>query len=126
MVHLTANTQDKTQGAKTLYNYSYWPAGSVIDIKNNKFSLSERTVNQALPSIKIPPLPVQRFGDILYGSKLRSLTQAMCLSQEQSTVAQQDEFLIGFSITENTSYHRVNAKEFGCAISNLNLALSTF
>ena len=39
---------------------------------------------------------------------------------------EQDEFLIGFSITENTSYHRVNAKEFGCAISNLNLALSTF
>ena len=126
VVHLTTNTQGKTQGAKTLYNYSYWPAGSVMDIKNNKFSLSERTVNQALPSIKIPPLPVQRFGDILYGSKLRSLTQAMCLSQEQSTVAQQDEFLIGFSITENTSYHRVNAKEFGCAISNLNLALSTF
>lgn len=126
VVHLTTNTQGKTQGAKTLYNYSYWPAGSVIDIKNNKFSLSERTVNQALPSIKIPPLPVQRFGGILYGSKLRSLTQAMCLSQEQSTVAQQDEFLIGFSITENTSYHRVNAKEFGCAISNLNLALSTF
>ncbi|MEL0649442.1 cyanophycinase [Pseudoalteromonas agarivorans] len=126
VVHLTANTQGKTQGAKTLYNYSYWPAGSVIDIKNNKFSLSERTVSQALPSIKIPSLPVQRFGGILYDSKLRSLTQAMCLSQEQSTVAQQDEFLIGFSITENTSYHRVNAKEFGCAISNLNLALSTF
>lgn len=126
VVHLTTSSQGKTQGAKTLYNYSYWPAGSVIDIKNNKFSLSERTVNQALPSIKIPPLPVQRFGGILYGSKLRSLTQAMCLSQEQSTVAQQDEFLIGFSITEKTSYHRVNAKEFGCAISNLNLALSTF
>lgn len=130
VVHLTSNNEGKTEGktktSSKKYSYSYWPAGSVIDITNNEYTLSERTINQALPSIKIPPLPVQRFGTILTNSKLRSLTQAMCLSQEQSVVAQQDEFIISLTATKNTDYYRVNVREFGCAVSNLDLAVSTF
>ena len=123
VVHLTE--QGKPLADSNNYRYSYWPASSVIDITNNTFTLSERTIEQALPAIKIPPLPVQRFGSILTNSKLRSLTQAMCLSQEQSAVAQQDEFIISLTAASDTQYHRVNAKEFGCALSNLELAIKS-
>jgi len=124
VVHLTE--QGKPLADSNNYRYSYWPASSVIDITNNTFTLSERTIEQALPAIKIPPLPVQRFGSILTNSKLRSLTQAMCLSQELSAVAQQDEFIISLTATSDTQYHRVNAKEFGCAVSKLNLSVKRF
>jgi len=123
VVHLA--NQGKAQPNSKSYSYSYWPTGSVIDITNNTFTLSDRTISQALPAIKIPPLPVQRFGAILTNSKLRSLTQAMCLSQEQSAVAQQDEFIISLTATSDTQYHRINAKEFGCALSNLELAIKS-
>ncbi|MEI8706258.1 cyanophycinase [Pseudoalteromonas sp. B62] len=123
VVHLA--NQGKAQPNSKSYSYSYWPTGSVIDITNNTFTLSDRTISQALPAIKIPPLPVQRFGAILTNSKLRSLTQAMCLSQEQSAVAQQDEFIISLTATNDTQYHRINAKEFGCALSNLELAIKS-
>ncbi|NMP01141.1 cyanophycinase [Pseudoalteromonas arctica] len=123
VVHLA--NQDKVQPNVKGYSYSYWPTGSVIEITNNTFTLSARTIDEALPAIKIPPLPVQRFGSILTNSKLRSLTQAMCLSQEQSAVAQQDEFIISLTVTSDTQYHRVNAKEFGCALSNLELAVKS-
>ncbi|WP_050581884.1 cyanophycinase [Pseudoalteromonas sp. TAE56] len=123
VVHLTE--QGKPLADSNNYRYSYWPASSVIDITNNTFTLSERTIEQALPAIKIPPLPVQRFSSILTNSKLRSLTQAMCLSQEQSAVAQQDEFIISLTAMSDTQYHRVNAKEFGCALSNLELVIKS-
>ncbi|WP_282115283.1 cyanophycinase [Pseudoalteromonas arctica] len=123
VVHLA--NKDKVQPSVKDYSYSYWPTGSVIDITNNTFTLSARTIDETLPAIKIPPLPVQRFGSILTNSKLRSLTQAMCLSQEQSAVAQQDEFIISLTATSDTQYHRVNAKEFGCALSNLELAIKS-
>ncbi|WP_232224799.1 cyanophycinase [Pseudoalteromonas sp. S3431] len=123
VVHLA--NQGKAQPNSKSYSYSYWPTGSVIDITNNTFTLSDRTISQALPAIKIPPLPVQRFSAILKNSKLRSLTQAMCLSQEQSAVAQQDEFIISLTATSDTQYHRINAKEFGCALSNLELAIKS-
>lgn len=113
-------TKDKT------YRYSYWPAGSVIDIKNNDFTLSERSISQALPAIKIPPLPVQRFGSILTDAKLRSLTQAMCLSQEKTAVGQQDEFIISLSTRPESAYHRISTAQYGCAVSNLEIAVSTF
>ena len=123
VVHLA--NQGKAQPGSKSYSYSYWPTSSVIEITNNTFTLSARTIDEALPAIKIPPLPVQRFGSILTNSKLRSLTQAMCLSQEQSAVAQQDEFIISLTATSDTQYHRVNAKEFGCALSNLELAIKS-
>ena len=123
VVHLA--NQGKAQPESKSYSYSYWPTSSVIEITNNTFTLSARTIDEALPAIKIPPLPVQRFGSILTNSKLRSLTQAMCLSQEQSAVAQQDEFIISLTATSDTQYHRVNAKEFGCALSNLELAIKS-
>lgn len=108
------------------YNYSYWPARSVITITDNGFSLSERTISQALSPVKIPPLPVQRFANILTNSKLRSLTQAMCLSQEQSAVGQQDDLLIHLTATKNTDYYRVNTQSFGCAVSNMSLKFERF
>ncbi|MEM5534464.1 cyanophycinase [Pseudoalteromonas arctica] len=123
VVHLA--NQGKAQPESKSYSYSYWPTSSVIEITNSTFTLSKRTIDEALPAIKIPPLPVQRFGSILTNSKLRSLTQAMCLSQEQSAVAQQDEFIISLTATSDTQYHRVNAKEFGCALSNLELAIKS-
>jgi cyanophycinase-like exopeptidase len=122
MVKSTGQAQAKTK----TYSYSYWPVGSVIDIKNNDFTLSQRSISQALPAIKIPPLPVQRFGSILTQAKLRSLTQAMCLSQEQTAVGQQGEFIISLSTTPESAYHRISAAQYGCAVSNLEIAVSTF
>ncbi|QBJ62545.1 cyanophycinase [Pseudoalteromonas sp. DL-6] len=122
MVKSTGQAQVKTK----TYSYSYWPVGSVIDIKNNDFTLSQRSISQALPAIKIPPLPVQRFGSILTDAKLRSLTQAMCLSQEQTAVGQQGEFIISLSTTPESAYHRISAAQYGCAVSNLEIAVSTF
>ena len=115
-----------TQQKANSYNYSYWPARSVIDITNAGFELSERTISQALAPVKIPPLPVQRFANILTDSKLRSLTQAMCLSQEQSAVGQQDDLLINLTATKNTDYYRVNTLPYGCALSNLSLNVERF
>ncbi|MFP3534629.1 hypothetical protein SB763_35350, partial [Burkholderia sp. SIMBA_042] len=80
-------------------------------------------ISQALPAIKIPPLPVQCFGSILTQAKLRSLTQAMCLSQEQTAVGQQDEFIISLSATPESRYHRISAAQYGCAVSNLEIAV---
>lgn len=122
MVKSTGQAQAKTK----TYSYSYWPVGSVIDIKNNDFTLSQRSISQALPAIKIPPLPVQRFGSILTQAKLRSLTQAMCLSQEQTAVGQQGEFIISLSTTPESAYHRISAAQYGCAVSNLEISVSTF
>ncbi|EWS96936.1 cyanophycinase [Pseudoalteromonas sp. SCSIO 43095] len=122
MVKSTGQAQAETK----TYSYSYWPAGSVIDIKNNDFTLSQRSISQALPAIKIPPLPVQRFGSILTDAKLRSLTQAMCLSQEQTAVGQQDAFIISLSTKPESVYHRISAEQYGCAVSNLEISVSTF
>ncbi|ADT68107.1 cyanophycinase [Pseudoalteromonas sp. SM9913] len=122
MVKSTGQAQAETK----TYSYSYWPAGSVIDIKNNDFTLSQRSISQALPAIKIPPLPVQRFGNILTDAKLRSLTQAMCLSQEQTAVGQQDAFIISLSTKPESAYHRISAEQYGCAVSNLEISVSTF
>ncbi len=122
MVKSTGQAQAETK----TYSYSYWPAGSVIDIKNNDFTLSQRSISQALPVIKIPPLPVQRFGSILTDAKLRSLTQAMCLSQEQTAVGQQDAFIISLSTKPESVYHRISAEQYGCAVSNLEISVSTF
>ena len=126
MVKSTEQAQAETKTKTKTYSYSYWPVGSVIDIKNNDFTLSQRSISQALPAIKIPPLPVQRFGSILTQAKLRSLTQAMCLSQEQTAVGQQDEFIISLSTTPESAYHRISAAQYGCAVSNLEIAVSTF
>ncbi len=134
VVHLTPEAtniavhppEQKINSKPQKYRYSYWPSGSVIDVSNNSFTLSKRTLGKTLPSIKIPPLPVQRFGSILTDAKLRSLTQAMCLAQEQSAVAQQDEFLISLNTNADTRYDRINTKPFGCAVSNLSLVVESF
>ena len=90
------------------------------------FTLAKRTVDNALPSIKIPPLPMQRFGTIFSDAKLRSLVQAMCLTQEQQAVAQHDEFLLDLNATDTTHYYRVNTSSTGCAVENLAFKVKTF
>ena len=105
---------------------SYWPAGAVIDVTKDGFNLAKRTVDNALPNIKIPPLPMQRFGTIFSDAKLRSLVQAMCLTQEQQAVAQHDEFLLDLNPTDSTHYYRVNTSSTGCAVENLAFKVKTF
>ena len=112
--------------AKNSGAISYWPAGTVIDVTKDGFNLAKRTVDNALPSIKIPPLPMQRFGTIFSDAKLRSLVQAMCLTQEQQAVAQHDEFLLDLNATDNTHYYRVNTSSTGCAVENLAFKVKTF
>ncbi|QWV07047.1 cyanophycinase (plasmid) [Pseudoalteromonas shioyasakiensis] len=112
--------------AKNSGAISYWPVGTVIDVTKDGFNLAKRTVDNALPSIKIPPLPMQRFGTIFSDAKLRSLVQAMCLTQEQQAVAQHDEFLLDLNATENTHYYRVNTSSTGCAVENLAFKVKTF
>ena len=105
---------------------SYWPAGAVIDVTDKGFSFAKRSVDNALPSMTIPPLPLQRFGGIFSEAKLRSLLQAMCLTQEQQAVAQQDEFLLNLDATEQTHYYRINKSRSGCGVENLSFKVKTF
>jgi hypothetical protein len=106
------------------YQYSYWPVGAVIEQTDTTFVLSQRSKNNALASVKIPPLPIQRFSDIFKDSRLRSLTQAMCLSQEKSTVGQQNDHLITLSAQHSTHYYRLNPTAYGCATQQLNLSIT--
>lgn len=112
VIGLTANTEQN-------FSYSYWPSSSVFHYSNKVFSLNKRSAENALPNIKIPSLPTQRFSNILTNNKLRSLTQAMCLSQDTAAVGQQDGFLVNLNAIEATTYKRINATQFGCAIEQL-------
>lgn len=110
------------------FNYSYWPEGSIIDITEEGYKVSSRTIENALPSIEIPKLPTQRFIDILTDTKLRSLAQALCLSNEKQAAAQQDEFTVTLSNNKasdkNTQFYRVNGSKHGCLIDNLSIDIS--
>ena len=109
---------------KQQFKFSYWPAGAVIEMKDNIFSLSQRSIDNALSVIKMPPLPMQRFSNILTNGKFRSLTQSLCLSQDKTAVGQQDEFLVTLKASENTQYHRLNSSMYGCAIEQLNVGIT--
>ncbi|WP_404344196.1 cyanophycinase [Pseudoalteromonas mariniglutinosa] len=118
VVYLQAKQQQQ-------FSYSYWPAGTIIDITDNRFTISQRSKDNALPAIELPPLPLQRFDALLTAAKLRSLTQAMCLSQEKTAVGQQDEFLVTLNTTPESQYQRINSSNYGCAISKLTMQIST-
>ena len=105
--------------------YAYWPAGAVIDVTENGFALSQRSIKGALTPIAIPALPAQRFNELLNDGKLRSLTQAMCLTGGKSAQGQQNEFLIDLKATPDTAYYRLNSGKFGCAIEKLTVEFST-
>ncbi len=105
---------------------SYWPAGTVVDVKDQGFYFSKRTIDKALANINIPPLPMQRFANIFSNAKLRSLVQAMCLTQEQQAVAQHDEFLLDLNATDNTHYYRINKSNTGCGVENLAFKVKRF
>ncbi|BBN82343.1 hypothetical protein PA25_23280 [Pseudoalteromonas sp. A25] len=108
--------------SKQQFSYSYWPSGAQIEQKQQGFVLNERTVHNALPDIKIPALPKQRFANILDDAKLRSLTQAMCLAKQKQAQALHGEFYFTFQADEHTRFMRVNKSQFGCAIENLKIS----
>ena len=110
---------------KYSFDYSFWPAGAIIDVTPQGYQLNQRTIDSALPAIKIPPLPMQRFNNILTDAKLRSLTQAMCLANEQSAVGQQDEFIVTLNASKNTQYQRISPSSYGCAIERLSVNITT-
>ncbi|OUL58676.1 cyanophycinase [Pseudoalteromonas ulvae] len=118
VVHLTQRT-DQSVG------YSYWPAGAVIMPTATGFALSQRSIDNALSPIAIPALPSVRFNDLLTEGKLRSLTQAMCLTAANAAQGQQNEFLIDLKATPETAYHRLNSGKFGCAIEKLTVEFSS-
>jgi hypothetical protein len=86
--------------------------------------VSERTITEALPAIKIPSLPMQRFTSIFTDAKLRSLTQAMCLTNDTQAAAQQDEFSVVLSGDANSHFYRVNSSKHGCLVDSLNIGIS--
>lgn len=106
------------------FNYSYWPAGTRVNITKDGFSINDRTIAQALPAMKIPPLPMQRFTTIFTDAKLRSLTQAMCLTNDTQAAAQQDEFSVALSGNKNSHFYRVNSSKHGCLVDSLNIEIS--
>lgn len=101
------------------FNYSYWPVGTRVNITKDGFSINDKTIANALPKMKIPPLPMQRFTNIFTDTKLRSLTQAMCLTNDTQATAQQDEFSVAISGNEDSQFYRVNSSKHGCLIDNL-------
>lgn len=101
------------------FNYSYWPVGTRVNITKDGFSINDKTIANALPKMKIPPLPMQRFTNIFTDTKLRSLTQAMCLTNDTQATAQQNEFSVAISGNEDSQFYRVNSSKHGCLIDNL-------
>ncbi|MGB1291091.1 MAG: cyanophycinase [Pseudoalteromonas sp.] len=101
------------------FNYSYWPVGTRVNITKDGFSINDKTIANALPKMKIPPLPMQRFTNIFTDTKLRSLTQAMCLTNDTQATAQQDEFSVAISGNEDSQFYRVNSSKHGCLVDNL-------
>ncbi|MDP2635632.1 MULTISPECIES: cyanophycinase [unclassified Pseudoalteromonas] len=101
------------------FNYSYWPVGTRVNITKDGFSINDKTITNALPKMKIPPLPMQRFTNIFTDTKLRSLTQAMCLTNDTQATAQQDEFSVAISGNEDSQFYRVNSSKHGCLVDNL-------
>ena len=114
----------QTKGQQQKYNYSYWPSGTVIDITKQGFSLSSRTKQAAKAGADMPALPAQIFQNILNDAKLRSLTQAMCLSKSSQSQGQHDEFNLSISAQDSTEYVRVNSHQNGCAINELELMIT--
>nr|WP_246240051.1 cyanophycinase [Pseudoalteromonas caenipelagi] len=108
--------------SKQQFSYSYWPSGALIEQKQHDFLLSARTLQNALPDIKVPALPDQRFTNVLENTKLRSLTQAMCLAKQKQAQAQQGEFNFIFQADEHTRFLRINKSQVGCAIENLKIS----
>lgn len=101
------------------FNYSYWPVGTRVNITKDGFSINDKTIANALPKMKIPPLPMQRFTNIFTDTKLRSLTQAMCLTNDTQATAQQDEFSVAILGNEDSQFYRVNSSKHGCLIDSL-------
>lgn len=110
--------------SEAAFNYSYWPVGTIIDVTAKGYKVNSRTVENALPNIDIPSLPMQRFMDILTDTKLRSLTQAMCLANETQATAQQDEFSVTLSGDKDTHFYRVNSNQHGCLVDNLSIEIA--
>ncbi len=106
------------------FDYSYWPAGTVIDVTTSGYKISARTRDNALPKIDIPKLPSQRFMNILTDNKLRSLTQALCLTNETQAVAQQDEFSMVLSGNKESHFYRVNSSKHGCLVDGLTIEIT--
>ncbi|MFY8275242.1 cyanophycinase [Pseudoalteromonas sp. SSDWG2] len=71
------------------FSYSYYPAGVRLQYTDNQWRLLAKTPQEPSVSAKGQTLPNTRFNDILYDGKLRSLTQAMCLTNTDKALAQQ-------------------------------------
>lgn len=103
--------------------YSYYPAGVRLTFVDNQWQLGLETQAN---DVKVPEgqsLPDKRFADILYDSKLRSLTQAMCLTAMSGAKAEQyaQGKYYDFSITRlpSTRFINTDTTNNACAIEGL-------
>ncbi|WP_105258760.1 hypothetical protein [Pseudoalteromonas sp. T1lg88] len=71
------------------FRYSYYPSGVRLTLEQQQWRLATDTKAIEVKGPDAQALPQMRFGDILYDGKLRSLTQAMCLSNSKMALATQ-------------------------------------
>ncbi|MEM0515918.1 hypothetical protein WCN91_10925 [Pseudoalteromonas sp. YIC-827] len=74
---------------KRTFRYSYYPSGVRLTLAQQQWRLAADTKAIEVEGPSAQALPQMRFGDILYDGKLRSLTQAMCLSNSKMALAAQ-------------------------------------
>ncbi|WP_105254561.1 hypothetical protein [Pseudoalteromonas sp. T1lg75] len=74
---------------KHSFRYSYYPSGVRMTLDEQQWRLAAETQAIEVKGPSAQALPQMRFGDILYDGKLRSLAQAMCLSNSNMALATQ-------------------------------------
>ncbi|WP_105189083.1 hypothetical protein [Pseudoalteromonas sp. T1lg48] len=108
---------------KHSFRYSYYPNGVRMTLDEQQWRLAASTQAIEVRGPSAQALPQMRFGDILYDSKLRSLTQAMCLSSSAKALAAQ--YTRGnyrdFTLRRDEHTHMLNTgiRDNACAIEGL-------
>lgn len=121
----------ETLDDKSFY-YSFWPAGTKF--KRHSSLTHPRYFEPQTPPLKssntlaAKPLQAQPFDDVLAKARLRKLTQAMCLTQTNSSkgLVRKNErtFELQFEKTSDTQYIPINANMFGCLIDRLKVSIT--
>ncbi|RZF81490.1 cyanophycinase [Pseudoalteromonas sp. CO325X] len=117
-----------TPTAENAFRYSFYPAGVRLKLKDGHWQLAENTEQVSSPQLANQALPDIRFNDIMYDAKLRSLTQAMCMTNTKKALAQQfaDGQYWHFTLNADEQTRMVNTaiSNNACAVENLLISFS--
>ncbi len=108
-----------------VFLYSYYPSGVRLEFNDDQWQLASQTNQTDTHAPMARTLPDKRFGDILYDGKLRSLTQAMCLTATPRAKAEQyaQGKYFDFALTQlpSTQFINTDTTNNACAIEGLKI-----